>query len=257
MADQKEDLQKKLRRLGVVRGAGQLKPARKLKPAPPVDEELLRPFTPPTSPNLSEDDDIQPLETLLPGGDIVATADGDCFVLDQVYTLDHQHGNDRLADLLNFSPAVAAPFVQDERLAQHDSRDFLFLDTGTTGLAGAGTLAFMVGVGFFEPGSQGKDRFVVRQYFLRDHGDEPALLLLLAELLAEKAGFVTFNGRSFDIPLLESRCITNPIPANLRDRPHLAFLHPARRSPACGRSRQAGISIRQRRWSGSRRSRRC
>jgi len=74
MADRKEDLQKKLRRLGVVRGTGQLKPPRKLKPASPVDDELLRPFTPPKSPNFPDDDDIQPLETLLPGGEIVSTA---------------------------------------------------------------------------------------------------------------------------------------------------------------------------------------
>lgn len=229
MADQKEDLQKKLRRLGVVRGVGQLKPPRQLKPAPPVDEELLRPFASPTSSYLPDDDDIQPLATLLPGGEIVATAEGECFVLDHVYKLDHQHGDDKLADLLDFSPAAAAPFVQDERLAQHDFRDFLFLDTETTGLAGAGTLAFMVGVGFFEPGHQGEDRFVVRQYFLRDHGDEPALLLLLDELLAAKAGLVTFNGRTFDIPLLEGRFIMNRRPTDLRDRPHLDLLHPARR----------------------------
>ncbi len=229
MADRNEDLQKKLRRLGVVRGAGQLKPPRKLKPAPPVDEDLVRPFPTPSRTNFPDDDDIQPLETLLPGGEIVATADGECFVLDHVYTLDYQHGDDRLADLLDFSPAAAAPFVQDERLAQHNFRDFLFLDTETTGLAGAGTLAFMVGVGFFEPGSQGEDRFVVRQYFLRDHGDEPALLLLLDELLAEKAGLVTFNGRSFDVPLLEGRFIMNRMPTDLRDRPHLDLLHPARR----------------------------
>lgn len=228
MADKKDDLQAKLRRLGVTKGARQLKPARPLKPAPPIEDAPLRPF--PTSPNTPplDPDDIQPLETLLPGGQIVATADGSCFVLDHVYRLDYQHGDDTLADLLGFSPAAAAPFVQDERLAQHDFRDFLFLDTETTGLAGAGTLAFMVGVGFFEPGSQG-DRFVVRQYFLRDHGDEPALLLLLDELLAEKAGLITFNGRTFDLPLLEGRYIMNRMPTDLRDRPHLDLLHPARR----------------------------
>ena len=158
----------------------------------------------------------------------MATSDGECFVLDHVYRLDYQHGDDRLVDLLQFSPAAAAPFVQDARLAAHDFRDFLFLDTETTGLAGAGTLAFMVGVGFFEPSPHG-ERFVVRQYFLRDHGDEPALLLLLDELLAEKAGLVTFNGRSFDVPLLEGRFIMNRMPTDLRDRPHLDLLHPARR----------------------------
>ena len=225
MADENDKIQAKLRRLGVVRGARSLKPPRPLKPAPPVEESPLRPFPTPTS---AIDDDIQPLEKLLPGGQLVATSDGECFVLDHVYRLDYQHGDDRLVDLLQFSPAAAAPFVQDARLAAHDFRDFLFLDTETTGLAGAGTLAFMVGVGFFEPSLHGK-RFVVRQYFLRDHGDEPALLLLLDELLAEKAGLVTFNGRSFDVPLLEGRFIMNRMPTDLRDRPHLDLLHPARR----------------------------
>ncbi|WP_420642157.1 ribonuclease H-like domain-containing protein [Candidatus Leptofilum sp.] len=228
MADKNSDLQAKLRRLGVVRGARQLKTPRTLKPAPPVDDELLRPF-PNQKPLAPTDaDDIQPLEKLLPGGQLVSAADGDCFVLDNVYNLSHQHGDDRLADLLDFAPAAAAPFIKDERLAAHDFRDFLFLDTETTGLAGAGTLAFMVGVGFFEPSTHG-ERFVVRQYFLRDHGDEPAMLLLLDELLTQKAGLVTFNGRSFDIPLLEGRFIMNRLPTDLAERPHFDLLHPARR----------------------------
>ena len=227
MADDNNDLQAKLRRLGVVKGAGRLKSPRKLKPAPPVGDDQLRPFNPTPIPQ-KNDDDIQPLETLLPGGQLMATADGECFVLDHVYDLNHQHGDDRLADLLRFSPAATAPFLDDERLTQHDFRDFLFLDTETTGLAGAGTLAFMVGVGFFEKRKQG-DLFIVRQYFLRDHGDEPALLLLLDELLAQKAGLITFNGRSFDLPLLEGRFLMNRFPTDIRDRPHIDLLHPARR----------------------------
>lgn len=227
MTEKNSDLQAKLRRLGVVKGTGQLKP-RPLNPVPPVEPARQRPFPSPASFPHLDADDLQPLETLLPGGQLVETTDGSCFVLDHVYALEHQHGSDRLADLLRFSPAATAPFVQDDRLAQHDFRDFLFLDTETTGLAGAGTLAFMVGVGFFEPGSQG-ERFVVRQYFLRDHGDEPALLLLLEALLAQKAGLVTFNGRSFDIPLLENRFLMNRMPTDLRERPHLDLLHPARR----------------------------
>ena len=222
MADKQDELQAKLRRLGVVKGT------RQLKPAPPVDPALLRPFTPPTPKPEPHDDDIQPLETLLPGGQLVATAEGDCFVLDNVYHLEYQHGTDRLADLLRFAPAAVVPFIKDARLLELSFRDFLFLDTETTGLAGAGTLAFMVGVGFFEPSSQG-DRFVVRQFFLRDHGDEPALLLLLEELLAQKAGFVTFNGRTFDLPLLEGRYLMNRMTTDLRQRPHLDLLPPARR----------------------------
>jgi tetratricopeptide (TPR) repeat protein len=71
--------------------------------------------------------------------------------------------------------------------------------------------------------------FVVRQYFLRDHGDEPAMLLLLDELLAGKAGLITFNGRSFDIPLLDTRFLMNRMPTSIRQMPHIDLLPPARR----------------------------
>ncbi|VAW42591.1 hypothetical protein MNBD_CHLOROFLEXI01-3086 [hydrothermal vent metagenome] len=228
MADLQNDLQAKLRRLGVVKGAKRLRQPRKLKPAPPVAVDELRPFSTPSQPSNTFNDDIQPLEKLLPGGQLVSTADGDCFILDQVYNLTHQHGDDRLADLLRFTPAATLPFMKDARLERLDFRDFIFLDTETTGLAGAGTLAFMVGVGFFEQSGAG-DSFVVRQYFLRDHGDEPALLLLLDELLGQKAGLVTFNGRTFDLPLLESRFIMNRMTTDIRQRPHIDLLPPARR----------------------------
>jgi uncharacterized protein len=206
----------KLRRLGVSKGVRDLKsPAVPVRPAPP-------------DPAPTDLDPPRPVEHLLPGIRREETAVGACYILDKVYPLTYRHGQDSLSDLLDYSPAPAARFTADPRLEELAFRDFLFLDTETTGLAGAGTLAFMVGVAFFEPGTTG-DRFVVRQYFLRDHGDEPAMLRLLAELLAEKAGLVTFNGRSFDLPLLENRYLLNRLPADLRERPHLDLLPPARR----------------------------
>lgn len=232
-----QDWQAKLRRLGVTKGT------RDLKPAPPLKPEK-RPFTPPPEKPLSritsrpsyefanddDDDGVQPLETLLPGGKLVETADGECFVLDQVYPLSYQHGNGRLADLLTFSPQQASLITRDERFADLAFRDFLFVDTETTGLAGAGTLAFMVGVAFFESNpTSDSDAFVVRQYFLRDHGDEPAMLLLLDELLQQKKGLISFNGRSFDIPLLDGRFLMNRLFSELVDLPHFDLLHPARR----------------------------
>ena len=222
-----DDLSAKLRRLGVVKGA------RELKPAPPKPTpELLpqRPFSPPVSlPQPEPDDwrtadDVVSLEQMLPGSKLVETVDGACLVLDHVYPLSYQHGNGRLADLLTFSPHHAVPMTGDSRLSNLGFRDFLFLDTETTGLAGAGTLAFMVGAAFFEG-----EAFVVRQYFLRDHGDEPAMLLLLHELLEQKQGVVSFNGRSFDIPLLDGRFLINRLFTDLPQRPHLDLLHPARR----------------------------
>lgn len=153
---------------------------------------------------------------------------GACFVLDKVYPLTFRHGRGNFSELLALTPQPAALFCQDARLADLNFRDFLFLDTETTGLAGAGTLAFMVGVGFFDR-SGGSEAFVVRQFFLRDHGDEPAMLELLDQLLAQKAGLITFNGRSFDLPLLDNRYLMNRLPGDLLQRPHIDLLHPARR----------------------------
>jgi hypothetical protein len=126
--------------------------------------------------------------------------------------------------LLGWDVGETAVYLQDPRLNQINFRDFVFLDTETTGLAGAGTIAFMVGAAFFDG-----EALVTRQYFLRDHGDEPAMLALLDELLAEKAGLATFNGRSFDLPLLDTRYLMNRMPGRVLDLPHIDLLHPARR----------------------------
>ena len=106
-----------------------------------------------------------------------------------------------------------------------DVRDLLFLDTETTGLSGgAGTLAFEIGVGFLT-----QEGMVIRQYVMRDYGEEAAMLAEIAGLLERHGTVVTFNGKSFDLPLLESRMVMNRIRARVCDRPHLDLLHAARR----------------------------
>ena len=232
-SEQMDDkLSAKLRRLGVSKGTRDIKAAPKPRPiANPMptsdfDKRPLSPYAP--SPFEEGFDPPQPIDTLLPGIRREETAEGSCYVLDKVYPLSYQHGQDVLQDLLALSPAPAAVFTKDPRLEPLNFRDFLFIDTETTGLAGAGTLAFMVGVAFFERGTAG-EVFVVRQYFLRDHGDEPAMLLLLDELLAEKAGLITFNGRSFDIPLLDTRFLMNRMRTDIREKPHIDLLPPSRR----------------------------
>jgi tetratricopeptide (TPR) repeat protein len=80
-------------------------------------------------------------------------------------------------------------------------RPFVCLDLETTGLAtGAGTLAFLVGLGVWDG-----DRFTVRQLLLPDHADERGLLDLLAAAVPADACLVTYNGRSFDWPLIVAR----------------------------------------------------
>ena len=105
-----------------------------------------------------------------------------------------------------------------------DTDRWLFLDTETTGLAGgSGTYAFLVGLAWWEGGG-----LEIEQFFMREYSEERSLLFALRERMAERPVLVTFNGKSFDWPLLEtryrmSRKISVPTP-----RAHLDFLHPAR-----------------------------
>src|SRR5690606_37808519 len=93
----------------------------------------------------------------------------------------------------------------------------------TTGLSrGTGTYAFLVGVGRFVEGD-----FRLRQFFMRDYDDEYPMLEALRAELAEAEAIVTFNGRSFDWPLLETRSTMNRL--RLPRLPHLDLLYPARR----------------------------
>jgi|GEM_PF-1487881 hypothetical protein len=112
-------------------------------------------------------------------------------------------------------------------------RDLLFLDTETTGVMGStGTVAFLVGLGWFEgetdaDGQMQPREFVVEQLFIDDFCGEEALLALVAERIAASEALVTYNGRGYDMPLLEGRFVMNRMrPAAAR--PHLDLLHPAR-----------------------------
>lgn len=105
-----------------------------------------------------------------------------------------------------------------------DPRRWLFLDTETTGITGGtGTYPFLVGLAWWDAGG-----LEVEQLFMRDYSDEHSLLVALAQRIAERPVLVTFNGKSFDWPLLETRYrMTRAIrPPALSA--HLDFLHPAR-----------------------------
>lgn len=102
----------------------------------------------------------------------------------------------------------------------------LFFDLETTGLAGgAGTVAFLVGTGFYDKGV-----FRVVQYFLADRSEEERLVEDLARFFAERdfRSIVTYNGKYFDLPLLETRFVLNRTPLRLSSLPHLDFLFAAR-----------------------------
>ncbi len=105
-----------------------------------------------------------------------------------------------------------------------DPRRILYLDTETTGLGGSGTVAFLVGLGFLT------DRgFEVHQFLMRDYPEEPALLRHVAAGLDRFDVLCTFNGASFDVPLLESRFLMNRMSRDCLDKPHIDLLHLSRR----------------------------
>lgn len=150
-------------------------------------------------------------------------ASQDCFVRETVMPTDGAYAPvpltvQQLRDMLiNNDPPLETPVVRPERV--------LYLDTETTGLSGgAGTLAFLVGLGRVENGA-----LVVRQYLMRDYDQEAFVLQNTARLLADCDLLVTFNGKSFDMPLLESRFTMQRMRDAYRLPPHLDLLHVARR----------------------------
>jgi len=105
-----------------------------------------------------------------------------------------------------------------------DPGRWLFLDTETTGLAGGtGTYAFLVGLAWWDGGG-----FEVEQFFMRDLDEEHSVLLELAERMGERPVLVTFNGKSFDWPLLETRYRMTRVIQPRAPLAHLDLLHPAR-----------------------------
>jgi uncharacterized protein len=110
------------------------------------------------------------------------------------------------------------------RAALDNPEKWLFLDTETTGLAGGtGTYAFLIGVAWWDAGG-----LQVEQFFMRDFAEEHSLLQELSQRVAERPVLVTFNGKSFDWPLLENRFTMTRSIGVPKLAAHLDLLHPAR-----------------------------
>jgi uncharacterized protein YprB with RNaseH-like and TPR domain len=124
---------------------------------------------------------------------------------------------------------------------------FVFFDLETTGLSGgAGTYAFLAGCGWFDDAGA----FVTRQYLLVRFADERSLLASVAAELARAGALVSFNGKSFDRPLLETRFLYHRLDWTGARRPHVDMLHVARRFwrrhdgvPAAATAPEAGCSL--------------
>ena len=165
-----------------------------------------------------------PLEELVQGHR-VQNERGEFFVIENEFHLETRHGEVPLSRFHTVVPGSVGVLTGEPELDTFDLSRAVFLDTETTGLAGGtGTAAFLVGIGFVEG-----DRFLTRQYFMRDYHEEPALLAGLAGDLRRFEFLVTFNGKMFDVPLLETRYRLDRCRFPLSEAPHLDLLHPARR----------------------------
>ncbi len=158
-------------------------------------------------------------------GRVISNSKGEYVLIEKEYRPSYQHGSVVISDLLSADSGSITLLAKTQLSQEIDLSKTIFLDTETTGLAGgSGTHPFLVGVGYFA-----LDKFVLRQFFMRDYGEERALLADLSELLSSYPYIVTYNGKGYDIPILKTRYILNRIKASLEFEGHLDLLFPARR----------------------------
>lgn len=150
--------------------------------------------------------------------------EGPSHVATRTYEKTWRHGLVRTHAALDVTGDAVARLALDPVLRAFDPATTLFLDTETTGLAGgAGTIPFLVGVAWFED-----SLLHVEQHLVTEPGTERPLLVRLGERLRAARSIVTFNGKTFDLPLLRTRFVLErvEVPEAL---PHLDLLHVARR----------------------------
>ena len=156
-------------------------------------------------------------------GEVLKNSGGEFFLARETFPFGRPYGKLRIGDIPSADLSPLNLVLRDAVMP--DASRLLFLDTETTGLAGGtGTCAFLIGIGNVEG-----MKFVVRQFFLRDYPEEKAMLEALAEALEPCQGIVTFNGKTFDVPLLETRYALARMKSPLDRLIHFDALHPARR----------------------------
>ena len=156
-------------------------------------------------------------------GEVTKNSSGEFFLAHEAFPFGRPYGKLRIGDIPSADLSPLNIVLKDA--AMPDPARLVFLDTETTGLAGGtGTCAFLIGIGNVEG-----MKFVVRQFFLRDYPEEKAMLEALAERLVGFEGIVTFNGKTFDVPLLETRYALARLKSPLQRLLHFDALHPARR----------------------------
>jgi len=164
------------------------------------------------------------IETFVQGEELL-TAHGPTYVVKSEYPL-----GDRWGDFPVYEEADHTTLLQCAKMNPEVSEPLskmIFMDTETTGLAGgSGTLAFMVGLGYYT-----EEAFVLYQYFLRTPEEERAMLTSIDQLMAEqeRSIVVSYNGKSFDTPLLNTRYVINQMDSPFKKSDQIDLLHFARR----------------------------
>jgi hypothetical protein len=159
------------------------------------------------------------------GGECVETAFGRHFETEKLYERHRRHGSADIGSLAELPEDLLTAISGGATPPLVPPAEWAFLDTETTGLAGgSGTCAFLVGIGRITP-----EGFRVRQFFMRDYCEEASLLDAVARHLAPFRVLITYNGRSFDQPLLETRYRLNRSRPPFSTLEHLDLLHGARR----------------------------
>lgn len=163
-----------------------------------IDRKYAGLPSPPPAPRV-EPDSAGFVEELL-AGEVVETPLGKHFETEKLYPRHRRYGSYEISDLIELPHDLLAS-LSDGAIPCTGPTRWAFLDTETTGLAGgSGTYAFLIGVGSID-----LEGFRVRQFFMRDYSEEPSLLYALTRYLADFEVLITYNGKSFDQPLLETR----------------------------------------------------
>ena len=167
--------------------------------------------------------DSGPVSDMLAGA-VVETSHGRHFETCRLWHNHQRHGSVYISDLQEL-PADALAAISEGQLAHVDPRKIAYLDTETTGLAGgSGTYAFLIGVGALTP-----EGFELRHFFMRDYSEESSQLAALAQHLQQFDVLVTYNGRTYDQPLLETRYRMSRMAPPFARLEHFDLLFGARR----------------------------
>ena len=151
--------------------------------------------------------------------------DFSCSVYENIFDSSHKAGDVAIGSIIPQNVNALADICFTVAPDKISLSDIVFFDTETTGLGtGASTAAFLIGTGYFE-----NDRFILKQFLMNDYHQESDMLSSLNSILSNHKAVVSYNGKSYDTHIVNSRSILNRIPRLLESKLQLDLLHSARR----------------------------